>query len=308
MAKVFIDGSAGTTGLRIFDRLKKRDDLELLILEDNKRKDERYIKEYMNQSDITFLCLPDAAAREAVLLCENKNTVLIDTSTAHRVDPSFVYGMPELKNQREKIKNSERIANPGCHATGFISLIAPLVDQKVIKKDKKLSCTSITGYSGGGKKMINDYQTSDDSLKKSPRAYGLTQMHKHLKEMKALCSLENEPSFTPVVSNYYSGMQVFIPLFKEDITIPYNELEDLYREYYKNGLIKFKKNIDDDGFISSSLLSGYDDLFITVTGNEERFNLVSVFDNLGKGASGAAIQNMNLLLNLPEGYGLKISE
>lgn len=308
MTKVFIDGSAGTTGLRIYDRLKDRKDIELLILPDDKRKDPLYIKEYLNNSDITFLCLPDDAAKEAVTFKENESTVIIDTSTAHRTDSSFVYGLPELTGQKDKIRNAKLIANPGCHATGFISLVAPLVEKGVISSDAFLSCTSITGYSGGGKKMIADYESTNDPLLSSPRAYGLGQTHKHLKEMKVISKLNNEPIFIPVVSNFYSGMQVTVPLFSKDINCSFEELKTIYKEYYKDGLISFKDSIDKDGFISSTILMNKDNLYVTVTGNEERMNLVSVFDNLGKGASGAAIQNMNIVLGLDEKTGLDIAE
>lgn len=308
MTKVFIDGSSGTTGLRIFDRLKSRNDLDLLILPDDKRKDNNYIKEYINKSDITFLCLPDEAAKEAVTFVENDNTVIIDTSTAHRTDINFVYGLPELTNQKEKIKSAKKIANPGCHATGFISLIAPLIEKGILDSNSLLSCTSITGYSGGGKKMIAQYKEMNDLLLLAPRAYGLSQTHKHLKEMKYVCKLNNNPIFTPIVSNFYSGMQVTIPLFKEQINCTIQELKETYINYYQNGLISFVENIDENGFISSSLLSNKDNLFITITGNEERFNLVSLFDNLGKGASGAAIQNMNIVLGKDEKLGLDILE
>lgn len=296
MTKVFIDGNQGTTGLRIFDRLKDRDDIKLLIIPDDKRKDIKYIKEYINNSDISFLCLPDTAAKEAVTLVENDNTVIIDTSTAHRTDDDFVYGMPELKDQFDKIKNAKRIANPGCHASGFISLIAPLTEAKVISSDINLSCTSITGYSGGGKKMIADYEENKDILHSSPRLYALSQQHKHLSEMKKICRLTNFPVFNPIVSNFYSGMQVIIPLNSEDISCKFSDLKDIYNDYYKEGLISYLENIDNDGLISSTLLSDKDNMYITVTGNEERFNLISVFDNLGKGASGAAIQNMNIVM------------
>lgn len=296
MTKVFIDGNQGTTGLRIFDRLKDRDDIKLLIIPDDKRKDIKYIKEYINNSDISFLCLPDAAAKEAVTLVENDNTVIIDTSTAHRTDDDFVYGMPELKDQFDKIKNAKRIANPGCHASGFISLIAPLTEAKVISSDINLSCTSITGYSGGGKKMIADYEENKDISHSSPRLYALSQQHKHLSEMKKICRLTNFPVFNPIVSNFYSGMQVIIPLNSEDISCKFSDLKDIYNDYYKEGLISYLENIDNDGLISSTLLSDKDNMYITVTGNEERFNLISVFDNLGKGASGAAIQNMNIVM------------
>ena len=305
-SKVFIDGSAGTTGLRIYDRLKDRSDIELLILPDDKRKDEKYIREYINKSDISFLCLPDAAAREAVTFCENENTVIIDTSTAHRTDSSFTYGMPELTGQREKIRVSKRISNPGCHATGFITLIRPLVENGAIDRNTPLSCTSITGYSGGGKKMISEYENDENGMLVSPRTYGLTQTHKHLPEMMMYSDISSSPVFTPIVSSFYSGMQVIVPLHKSQINCSVEELKDIYRNYYTNGLISFSDSQDINGFIHSDLLSGKDTLKTTVAGNDERITLISLFDNLGKGASGAAIQNMNIVLGTDETYGLSI--
>lgn len=306
MTKVFIDGSAGTTGLRIYDRLKDRKDIELLILEDDKRKDEKYIREYINRSDISFLCLPDAAAKEAVLLCENENTAIIDTSTAHRTDPSFTYGLPEIKGHLEKIKKSKRIANPGCHATGFITLIRPLTDAGVLDRDILLSCTSVTGYSGGGKKMIAQYETEQDVLLSAPRVYGLTQTHKHLPEMKMYGGISYDPVFNPVVSNFYSGMQVIVPLHKSQINCSLEDIKKIYREYYTGPVISYTDSADVNGFISSSALSFKDSLTVTAVGNEDRINLISLFDNLGKGASGAAIQNMNILLGLDETLGLSL--
>ncbi len=305
MTKVFIDGSVGTTGLRIFERLSERRDLSLITLSEEKRKDADARKEAINSADIAFLCLPDAAAVEAVGFVENKNTAIIDTSTAHRTAEDFDYGFAELSGQREKIAKSKRIANPGCHASGFIALVEPLVRCGILDKSQRLDCVSLTGYSGGGKKMIAEYESEQrNPLLNAPRMYGLSQSHKHLKEMKAVCSLESTPSFCPIVAPFYSGMQVTVSLFKDEINGSLKDIQECYKEYYKSGLVLFCENADEDGFLSAAAYSGRDDMQITVCGNEERIVLVSRFDNLGKGASGAAIQNMNILLGIDEKTGL----
>lgn len=301
MPVIFIDGSAGTTGLRIRERLSERKDIEIISLSEESRKDINARKEALNSCDIAFLCLPDAAAIEAVSLIKNPDTAVIDTSTTHRTNEGWVYGFPELTNQREKIRNSKRIANPGCHASGFISLVAPLVEAGIIKKDEQLSAFSLTGYSGGGKKMIADYENEErDILLDSPTMYGLSQKHKHLPEMTKVCSLEKAPAFCPIVAPYYSGMEVTVPIFGADI----EKVCAVYEDYYKTGLVSFKKDADENGFLYANKFSGRDNLEITVCGNEDRLMLVSRFDNLGKGASGAAIQNMNILLGLDEKTGL----
>lgn len=305
MTKVFIDGSVGTTGLRIFERLESRKEISLICLSEEKRKDPEARREALSKADITFLCLPDAAAVEAVELARETDTAIIDTSTAHRTSEGWIYGFPELSGQREKIAASKRIANPGCHASGFIALIRPLVEFGVISPSTSLSCFSLTGYTGGGKKMIGEYESAGrDPLLDAPRAYGLTQMHKHLPEMSALCGLKNAPVFCPIVAPFACGMQVSVPIFGKDIGISINELRDLYKDYYRNGLVGYADNADDNGFLSAGAFAGRDDMQITVTGNDERIVLVSRFDNLGKGASGAAIQNMNILLGIDEKTGL----
>ena len=309
MTNIFIDGSAGTTGLRIYERLNARNDINLIILPDEIRKDTNARKEAINSADIAFLCLPDAAAIEAVSLVDNSKTAIIDTSTAHRVNPDWAYGFPELcgGEQKEKIANSKRIANPGCHASGFVALVEPLVKNGLIKNDAMLTCTSLTGYSGGGKKMIAEYESPErDPLLDAPRMYGLTQQHKHLKEMKAVCGLENLPIFCPVVAPFYSGMEVTVPLFANQVKGGISEISSIYGEYYKKGLVSFNEKADEEGFLSASAFSGRDDMQITVCGNEERILLVARFDNLGKGASGAAIQNMNILLGVDESTGLDV--
>ena len=307
MKKVFIDGSAGTTGLRIYDRLCGRKDVELIRLSEELRKDNNARKDAINSADIVFLCLPDAAAREAVSFVENPDTCIIDTSTAHRTAEGWTYGFPEIGNRKTEIAKSKRIANPGCHASGFISLVAPLVELGILKKDAALSCFSLTGYSGGGKKMIAQYEDSSrDKLLDAPRMYGLTQAHKHLPEMKVICDLDAEPVFCPVVAPYYSGMQVTVPVLKTMVDISIEDIENAYRQYYQGTVVKYNKSVDQEGFVSASLFSGRDDMAISVFGNDDRILLVSSFDNLGKGASGAAIQNMNLVLGADETEGLII--
>ena len=306
MTKVFIDGSAGTTGLRIKDRLTERKDIELIALPEEERKNPGARKQAIGESDITFLCLPDAAAIEAVSLAQGSKARIIDTSTAHRTAPRWDYGFAELTGLREKIAVSSRVANPGCHASGFISLVAPLVEAGIVSPSVSLSCFSLTGYSGGGKKMIADYEADGRNiLMDSPALYALGQSHKHLPEMKKYCRLENEPVFSPIVAPYYSGMQVSVPLFAKDCKTDIDGIKSFYKEYYgKGGLIEYSDDDCEGGLLYSSSLSGKDTMAVTVTGNAERMVLVSRFDNLGKGASGAAIQNMNIMLGIDEKTGL----
>ncbi len=306
MKTVFIDGSAGTTGLRIFERLEQRNDIQLIKLSEEVRKDTAARKEAINCADIVFLCLPDAAAIEAVELTENPNTVIIDTSTAHRTNSAWAYGFAELGENREKIKASKRIANPGCHASGFIALVAPLVSAGIIDKDTYLTCFSLTGYSGGGKKMIAEYESEvRHPFFAAPRQYALSQQHKHLKEMAVISGLSNFPAFSPIVADFYSGMEVSIPLFKKDLKGSIDDIKAVYRDTYKNGLVHFTENTDENGFLSAAAFSGRDDMEVMVYGNEDRILLASRFDNLGKRASGAAIQNMNIVLGVSENTGLK---
>ena len=307
MTKVFIDGSAGTTGLRIVERLESRDDLELLILPGELRKDPAARADALASAEIAFLCLPDDAARESAGLASGSKVKIIDTSTAHRTDPAWVYGMPELKGQHQKIADSSRVANPGCHASGFVALVAPLVQEGILPADTALRCFSLTGYSGGGKKMIAQYEAADRNiLLGAPRQYALTQSHKHLKEMVALCGLENAPVFCPIVADFYSGMEVTVPLFAKEIKGTLADIQAIYKAYYTSGLIHFEESADEDGLLSASAYADRDDMGVSVFGNEDRILLVSRFDNLGKGASGAAIQNMNILLGLDEATGLSI--
>lgn len=308
MAKVFIDGSSGTTGLRIRERLAERNDIELISVPYEQRHDPLVRKEAIAASDITFLCLPDDAARESAALAEGLDTVIIDTSTAHRVSEGWVYGLPELKGQKEKIRNAKRIANPGCHATGFIVLVQPLIEAGIIRRDQFLQCTSLTGYSGGGKKMIAQYEDENrDPLLDAPRLYGLTQNHKHLKEMKALCGLNHFPAFSPIVADFYSGMETIIPLFKEEISGSAEDIIQVYKELYQGKIIAYR-DASKDGMISAAYMKGRDDMLVHAEGNEDRIVLTAVFDNLGKGASGAAIQNMNIVLNTEETEGLSTGD
>ncbi len=305
MKKVFIDGSAGTTGLRIRERLAARDDIELVILPEELRKDTTARRDALNRADIAFLCLPDAAAVEAVSLVENPETAIIDTSTAHRVAAGWEYGFPELAGRRERIRASKRIANPGCHASGFVSLVEPLVRNGLIRTDAALSCFSLTGYSGGGKKMIAEYEDPARSpLLEAPRQYGLTQNHKHLPEMAAICGLSTPPIFAPVVAPFYSGMEVSVFVFRADLKGSPDDVRDCYRTYYSEGLVRFADGDGEGGLLSAGAFSGRDDMEVSVFGNADRILLVSRFDNLGKGASGAAIQNMNILLGVDERAGL----
>ena len=308
MTKVFIDGSAGTTGLRIHERLADRSDLELLILPDAVRKDENARREMLHTADIAFLCLPDAAAVEAVALAGDSKVKIIDTSTAHRVNPAWSYGFPEL-GRRAEIAAAKRIANPGCHASGFLALTEPLVRVGLLRRDAMLTCFSLTGYSGGGKKMIAEYEGEGRSkLLGAPRQYGLAQTHKHLPEMKLLADLTTPPVFCPIVGDFYSGMEVTVPVFAKDLTGTVEDIKAVYRETYTGKLVRFAEEDTEGGFLSANAFSGRDDMEVRVCGNGDRILLVARFDNLGKGASGAAIQNMNILLGVDETTGLVVGE
>ncbi|MBQ8093182.1 MAG: N-acetyl-gamma-glutamyl-phosphate reductase [Clostridia bacterium] len=307
MAKVFIDGSAGTTGLRLTERLENHPAVSLLTLPEAQRKDPQARQDIMNQADIVFFCLPDAAAIEAAGLIQNPDTSVIDTSTAHRTADGWVYGFPELTGQRDKIRSSRRIANPGCHASGVIALLYPLVSTGIVQKDITVSCTSLTGYSGGGKKMIAEYEDDNRSaLLNAPRLYGLTQSHKHLPEIEKVCGLSSAPVFCPIVAPYYAGMEVIIGLTAGQSSVPLSQLPEIYQSFYAaSQLIRFKAEAGENGFMSACAFAGRDDMQITVQGNDARATLIARFDNLGKGASGAAIQNMNLLLGIDETTALQ---
>ena len=312
LKRVFIDGSAGTTGLRIRERLASREDIQLIALPEELRKDTEARRQALNGCDVAFLCLPDAAAVEAVQLVENPETVIIDTSTAHRVSEGWEYGFPELEGRRARIAASKRIANPGCHASGFIALVEPLVRNRVLTVNERLSAFSLTGYSGGGKKMIADYETAGTSLHIGGRSYALGQAHKHLPEMAKVCGLVNAPCFSPIVVPHLSGMEVTVQLFASQLREPGmtpETIREVYRNYYaEGGLVRFVEDpaSAEGGFLSSAALSGRDGMEVSVYGNDERILLVSRFDNLGKGASGAAIQNMNIVLGCAEDEGLVV--
>lgn len=305
MTKVFIDGSSGTTGLRIHERLEKRKDIELLSIPYEQRHDITLRKEIMSKADIAFLCLPDKASEEFMAACNDLDTVIIDTATVHRVNPAWTYGLPEITG-KETIASSKRIVNPGCHASGFIVLIEPLIKAGILSKDVFLTCLSITGYSGGGKKMIHQYEEEEDPLLKAPRMYGISQNHKHLKEMVQFTGINAIPAFLPVVGNFYSGMETVIPVSKADIHGSLEDIRLIYKEKYHGSIIHYEENSDENGFFSSCKFEGRDDMEVTVSGNEERILLIARFDNLGKGASGSAIQNMNVVLHLPEDTGLDV--
>lgn len=312
--KVFIDGSEGTTGLRIHERLDNRDDIELLTIAPELRKDPAERSHLINSSDITFLCLPDSAAREAVALVTNPNVRIIDASTAHRTEAGWAYGFPELSaKHRKAIRTGKRIANPGCHASGFISLVYPLIAGGILTADYPVASFSLTGYSGGGKKMIAQYEASDrDAELDAPREYGLSQQHKHLKEMRLITGLSRAPLFTPIVSDYYSGMVVNVPLYTDllNTTQTPESLQAFFADYYANEpfvkVMPLGAESEMSGFLSGNHLSGYDGMQIYITGNENRIQLSSVFDNLGKGASGAAIQCFNIMTGCDETKGLNL--
>ena len=303
MIKVFIDGSAGTTGLRIREMLEKREDISLIALPEQLRKDVAARREAINGADAVFLCLPDDAAREAVGLVENKNTVVIDASTAHRTSSGWAYGFPELSaGHRAAIVNGKRIANPGCYASGFLALVYPLVAAGVLPKDYPLVCHAVSGYSGAGKKGIAEYEAKDRPANyDTPRLYALTLAHKHLPEMQAVCGLTRTPVFNPYVCDYYCGMTVNVPLFVDMLAqkVSVADVKELLRAHYA-GAHFVTVGEEPSGYVSANLLNGTNRMELLVNGNERQILLTARFDNLGKGASGAAIQNMNLALGLDE--------
>ena len=309
MKRVFIDGSAGTTGLRIRQRLAGRNDIRLVELDEALRKDPAAKRDMLNGGcDIAFLCLPDDAAREAVAMAEGSNVVILDTSTAHRTDPRFVYGFPELSpGRREAVAAARRIAVPGCHASGFIALVWPLVEVGLLSPWTRLTCHSLTGYSGGGKKMIAQYEDDEpDPLLAAPRQYGITQEHKHLAEMVHMTGLTSKPVFCPIVANFYSGMEVTVPLFAEDLKGSAADVKAAYAAKYTGPIVSYREDAAEGGFYSACALAGLDRMEITVAGNDERLLLVARYDNLGKGASGAAVECLNLVLGADETTGLEL--
>lgn len=309
MKKIFIDGKAGTTGLRIEERLAARRDVEIISLPDALRKDTEARRQALNSADVVFLCLPDDAAREAVSMIENATTAVIDTSTAHRTNPNFAYGFPELGEEfAEKIRKSNRIAVPGCHACGFIALIHPLVKAGILAPDTPLTVHSLTGYSGGGKKMIAEYEADDVSpYLLAPRQYGIAQAHKHIPEMMKISGVEKAPIFCPIVSSFYSGMEVTVPLFADSLKYgTASDIAEIYRATYNTPIVKFRGANDESGFLSAARYSGLDTMSVELYGSDERILLVARYDNLGKGASGAAVECLNMKLGCELTEGLEI--
>ena len=307
---VYIDGKEGTTGLQIYDRLAGREDIQLLLIDEEKRKDVEERRRLMNQADLVFLCLPDQAAREAVSLVTNDHTRIIDASTAHRTAPGWVYGFPELGGgQREVIAKARRVANPGCYATGFIALVRPLVEQGILPADAAITAHALSGYTGGGKKTIAQYEAADREPELvSPRHYAVNLNHKHIPEMMAVCGLERRPIFMPIICDFPQGMVVTVPLYLDQLRGEQSvgSLRAVYDDYYRGAaFVKFRPaDAPACGFVGSNNLAGSNELQIFVCGNDEQVMLAARLDNLGKGASGAAVQNMNLMLGFDETAGL----
>ena len=311
--KIFIDGKEGTTGLKIFERFATRSDLEILTIDDDKRKDPAEKAKLINASDYTFLCLPDAAAIESAQLCTNPNTVIIDASTAHRVNPAWAYGFPELdKSFREKIQKSNRIANPGCYASGSIVILYPLVKSGIMQKDYPVNIHAVSGYSGAGKKAIAQYEDPNRNPElDSPRLYALTQAHKHLPEIKIISGLDYEPIFNPYVCDYYQGMTVTIGLHARLLAkkVTAHDVWEMFTQHYDGCRFVQVAGFMGEGtlnepYIPANTLAGTNNMQIFVYGNDDRIIITSRFDNLGKGASGAAVQCMNIRMGLDEGLGL----
>ena len=305
MTKVFIDGSAGTTGLRIADRLAQRQDITIVKLPEELRKSPQARQEALHSADIAFLCLPDAAAREAVALAGDCPVRIIDTSTAHRTNPAWAYGFAELSAaHRDAIRNSSRVANPGCHASGFIASVYPLVSAGIIDPSMALAAYSLTGYSGGGKSLIAEYEDENrDPRHDSHRIYGLTLQHKHLPEMQKVCGLTRPPVFSPILGDFYEGMATTILL--PDIGA--QRVWDCLNAHYEGQkLVTVAPLGGDESVIYASTLAGKDSMRLIVSGHESQTMVTALFDNLGKGASGAVIQNMNILLGIDETTGLNV--
>lgn len=312
LPKVFIVGESGTTGLRLQERLSARSDLTLTLLPEEKRKDHETIRAYAKEADLMFLCLPDDAAREIVDVTAGTGIRILDTSTAHRTLDDWVYGFPELSDaQAGAIASAEKVAVPGCHASGAIALLYPLVQAGVLPADYPLHVISLTGYSGGGKKMIQEYEHEKTTPLESPRQYGLLQKHKHLPEIQKVCGLSEKPLFSPIVSDFYSGMEVTVGLHVNRLAKPGmtpDAIREIYRAHYAGAKLIHVASLSTDEtnklYLAANTNAGKDSLTIYVSGNEERLEVISVFDNLGKGASGAAVECMNLMLGLPAETGL----
>lgn len=312
--KIFVDGQEGTTGLKIHDYLSVRTDIEVLYIDSEKRKDIKTRSILLNEADIVFLCLPDAAAKESVSLVTNNKTRIIDASTAHRTDKNWTYGIPELnKNQRKIIHDSNRVSVPGCHATGFAISLYPLIKEGLVPGDYPVSCSSLTGYSGGGKKLIEKFEKEQFSNVNSPKNYALKLDHKHLPEMQKIVGLDFPPVFTPIVANFYKGMTVSIPLLTRLLSkkLTAQKVHEFLSEYYALerfiNVIPFETDEHlENGFLDAEGCNDTNRVDIFVFGNEDQILLTARLDNLGKGASGAAIQNMNIMLGLEEGLGLRV--
>lgn len=312
MTKIFIDGKEGTTGLRIYDRLSQRVDLSMLTLPERERKNPALRKELLNSCDVAILCLPEDAALEACDMVEEKHVRIIDPSTAHRIADGWVYGLPEAWDGGwQQLEGAARVSVPGCHASGFLALTAPLIAAGILKKDALLSCTSLTGYSGGGHKMIAQYESDyRNVLLKSPRLYALGQQHKHLNEMQHYSGLDHAPAFFPVVADYFNGMLTVLSVFREQLSngCSVKDIRDLYRARYAGPMVRYCEAMDEHGYLASGKLKDLDGMDISVAGNEERITLLARFDNLGKGASGAAIQLMNILIGADPYAGLTLGK
>lgn len=309
--KVYIDGKEGTTGLQIYERLGSRDDIELLLIDEDKRKDTEERRKFLNAADVVFLCLPDAAAKEAVTLIDNPNTRVIDASTAHRTAQGWVYGFAELlPGQRQRIRFAKRVANPGCHATGFLAGVAPLIHMGILPRDYPLTCYSLTGYSGGGKKLIAEYEDPQRSpLLDAPAPYALGLKHKHLPEMQTVAGLEHPPVFLPVLGDFYKGMTTTVMLQNRLLagTPSAQDISELLNNYYQDQVLVKTTPFGQAGArFYANELAGKDYLLLSVTGHEDQTLITAQFDNLGKGASGAAVQNMNILLGFAETAGLNV--
>lgn len=306
--KIFIDGREGTTGLQIYERLGKRDDIELLLIDESKRKDISERKRMINSADVVFLCLPDEAARQSVALVENDSTRIIDASTAHRTDPDWIYGLPELSaEQRAMIAKARFVANPGCHATGFIISVYPLIALGILPPDYPLACFSPTGYSGGGKSMIADYEERKNEGMSAPGLYALELKHKHLPEIMAVAGLKRTPVFCPFVDDYYRGMATSLALHNDMLggKPTAADIRRMLADYYSGQCFVTVAPELGSGTLYCNWGAGTNDLELTVSGNETQTLVTARFDNLGKGASGAAVQNMNIMLGLPETKGLE---
>lgn len=312
MTKVFIDGQAGTTGLKLAERLQARSDLQLIQIDEAARKNKQARRQCIAEADIAFFCLPDAAAIEAAELAEDTDTVLIDASTAHRTVPGWAYGFPELSDTfKNNIINGQRIAVPGCHASGFNAIVYPLITCGLLPKDYPIVCYSVTGYTGGGKSMIAEYEDPNRNTElDAPRQYALTQLHKHLKEMVAVNGLERTPVFAPIVADFPRGMVVSVPLFAGLLTrrATVQDVRDIFKKHYDQKPFVKVREAREDGMIGANNFAGRDDMEIEVGGNDERILVTARFDNLGKGASGAAVQCMNLVLGTDETTGLNLGE